>query len=565
MNGLLRQYPEQVPARPRSAPRALTRPTGPAESYLQLQRAVGNLAGQGLLRAGAGGTVQASRADAADADPWEREADRAAEAAYGGGAGGAVLTPVDRAPPSAPRPTPGVRTALASLEAGGRELPEPVRSELGTRMGHDFAGVRVHDDARAGSLALALNARAFTLGRNVVFAPGQYAPHTPAGGRVLAHELAHTVQQEGAGASAGAVQRLGYGEVKEAAYRAMIDGVRGAQGAAVSAARSLARESLPPHLHGAADVLLDVCEGVADVLVSLCYAVLGVLVGAGEAVFGILEGLVRLATAAIRYVVAWTRWLFGRPDDLERLTGDLQALVAGFVPGLQRLASDWMRRFEHAPPERQTLMIGELTGEVLVFIATLGAAGSRAGQLPKLSLAVPAGVMAGPGGALAVRTVAVGVSVGEPALAAVGTGLAMAMTGSGGGGGQGPDDDVEKFLREQEERIGSAEEIEVAGRDKGATRTAGQAHGQGGVSVEELGFAARQERLFSFNVRSRQLGYRGVSRAAPGTDEVIVAVGKDGRWRIAGGADVPAGLRPTLLQKLRAMVKNIDPGIDLAE
>ena len=63
------------------------------------------------------------------------------------------------------------------------------------RFGHDFSQVRIHTDARSDISAQALNARAYTVGQDVVFAAGQYAPHTEAGWQLLAHELAHTMQQ----------------------------------------------------------------------------------------------------------------------------------------------------------------------------------------------------------------------------------------------------------------------------------------------------------------------------------------------------------------------------------
>ena len=63
------------------------------------------------------------------------------------------------------------------------------------RFGHDFSRVRIHDDSAASASARALGANAYTLGQHVLFADGQYAPHEPAGLRILAHELAHVVQQ----------------------------------------------------------------------------------------------------------------------------------------------------------------------------------------------------------------------------------------------------------------------------------------------------------------------------------------------------------------------------------
>jgi hypothetical protein len=66
------------------------------------------------------------------------------------------------------------------------------------RFGHSFADVRIHTDARAASSAAAVQAYAYTVGRDVVFGAGMYSPTTPQGRRLIAHELAHVVQQEGA-------------------------------------------------------------------------------------------------------------------------------------------------------------------------------------------------------------------------------------------------------------------------------------------------------------------------------------------------------------------------------
>ncbi len=84
------------------------------------------------------------------------------------------------------------------LRAPGRPLEEPMRRFMETRFGHDFSQVRVHADARAGESARGVNAIAYTVGQNIAFANGAYAPATFAGRRLLAHELAHVVQQRSA-------------------------------------------------------------------------------------------------------------------------------------------------------------------------------------------------------------------------------------------------------------------------------------------------------------------------------------------------------------------------------
>jgi outer membrane protein OmpA-like peptidoglycan-associated protein len=81
------------------------------------------------------------------------------------------------------------------LHSPGQPLDPDTRTFMEPRFGHDFSRVRVHTDTRAGESARAVNALAYTLGQDVVFGAGQYAPETTAGKRLLAHELAHTVQQ----------------------------------------------------------------------------------------------------------------------------------------------------------------------------------------------------------------------------------------------------------------------------------------------------------------------------------------------------------------------------------
>ncbi|MBL8308503.1 MAG: DUF4157 domain-containing protein [Rubrivivax sp.] len=84
----------------------------------------------------------------------------------------------------------------ALLHSGsGQGLDSDVRCDMESRFGHSFADVRVHADGASASAAGALQALAFTHGRHIAFGPGQYAPHSPAGRQLLAHELAHVVQQ----------------------------------------------------------------------------------------------------------------------------------------------------------------------------------------------------------------------------------------------------------------------------------------------------------------------------------------------------------------------------------
>lgn len=80
----------------------------------------------------------------------------------------------------------------------GAPLDSTTNARLGDAMGDNFSDVRVHTDAGAGALAGQMNALAFTVGSHVAFAPGQYAPGTPEGDALLAHELTHVQQQRAA-------------------------------------------------------------------------------------------------------------------------------------------------------------------------------------------------------------------------------------------------------------------------------------------------------------------------------------------------------------------------------
>ena len=93
-------------------------------------------------------------------------------------------------------PRPGVPAALAGM---GQPIEPAVRDDMEQRFGTDFADVRIHTGATAEQFVQGANAMAVTVGDRIAFAPGIYSPLTTAGRRVLAHELAHVVQQRRGG------------------------------------------------------------------------------------------------------------------------------------------------------------------------------------------------------------------------------------------------------------------------------------------------------------------------------------------------------------------------------
>lgn len=94
--------------------------------------------------------------------------------------------------------TPEVEAAIAGARGGGQALDSGVRVQMEAAFGADFRGVRVHTGGQADALNCAVDARAFTTGRDIFFRAGEYNPQSSGGRELLAHELTHVVQQTGA-------------------------------------------------------------------------------------------------------------------------------------------------------------------------------------------------------------------------------------------------------------------------------------------------------------------------------------------------------------------------------
>ncbi len=94
-----------------------------------------------------------------------------------------------------PGSSPGLAAQVRAARSRGEPLPQSVRDFFEPRFGREFGEVRVHTDNQAAETAHAINARAFTIGRDIVFGANQYQPDAPSGRHLLAHELTHVVQQ----------------------------------------------------------------------------------------------------------------------------------------------------------------------------------------------------------------------------------------------------------------------------------------------------------------------------------------------------------------------------------
>ena len=191
--------------------------------------------GSGVPRAAAcvsraAGALQKKLSIGRTDDPLEHEADRVADAVLRMPQPGAVARPSVSAVAGAQLqskctacgeqddkeqgPTMQRRAAAAdqgraqapaivedTLRGGGRPLDVATRNYFEPRFGHDFSGVRVHSGGRAGESAKAVNALAYTVGRDIVFGERSFAPQAESGRRLLAHELSHVVQQTGGATS----------------------------------------------------------------------------------------------------------------------------------------------------------------------------------------------------------------------------------------------------------------------------------------------------------------------------------------------------------------------------
>jgi peptidoglycan hydrolase-like protein with peptidoglycan-binding domain len=144
-------------------------------------------------------------------DALEREADSAADQISAHDEQPAGARDALRVTRSAAGDSAGVQplptAAKRALASPGRVLEPRVRLEMEGRFRQDFSRVRVHDDTVAGESARALHANAFTVGRDLFFDSGRFAPATRTGRHLLAHELTHVVQQGGRASSGAALQR----------------------------------------------------------------------------------------------------------------------------------------------------------------------------------------------------------------------------------------------------------------------------------------------------------------------------------------------------------------------
>jgi hypothetical protein len=147
---------------------------------------------------------------------------------------------------SEPGPAAGSPQAIQRRLGRGAPLEGGLRSRMESALGYDFSRVRIHTDYGAARLSSSLKARAFTVGEHVAFSSGEYQPGTLIGDALVAHELAHVVQQ-GGGAAATQTQSLDSGRdaLEDEADMSAIGAVASLWGAAKGLLGNLTQNAVP--------------------------------------------------------------------------------------------------------------------------------------------------------------------------------------------------------------------------------------------------------------------------------------------------------------------------------
>jgi hypothetical protein len=179
-----------------------------SDAMLELQQSYGNRYVQRVM-----GKVQAKLIVNPPDDQYEREADRVATAITRVPGGRvrpeqeeAALVRMKAVNSQLPEVSDETESRIKAAQGSGQPLPDSISASLEPHFGRDFSQVRVHTDAEADELCRELGAKAFTTGRDVFFREGAYQPDSGFGKSLLAHEIAHVVQQGGARVSRQAAE-----------------------------------------------------------------------------------------------------------------------------------------------------------------------------------------------------------------------------------------------------------------------------------------------------------------------------------------------------------------------
>jgi Domain of unknown function (DUF4157)/Predicted lipoprotein of unknown function (DUF2380) len=407
---------------------------------LSMQRNIGN---QLLWQMLASQQVQTKLLMGQPNDPYEQEANQVAsqvmQAKEMGG--------------KTPAFTPAMEPSIHGAGTGGQPMPEETSAFFGMRFGHDFSRVRIHSDGQAAESANSVQARAFTLGNHVVFAAGQYNPHSYQGRSLLAHELTHVIQQEGHPGMGIHRQQaphpqisqfqpphqtminreLSWESIRNSAYEGLIDTLRSLQSSGDQQLRELATATLSGTQLTIANGLIDAFSVVTDIFVSLILAIVGLVVGFVAGIIQMIIGLIQLLIGIIQGILLFLYGFIDGGERFDRWANDVLDAIQAIPTALSALIDNWLRDFGNASTDRQTLMIAELFGQIIAIILTFEVAAARAGSAPRIVANLGRGgeglsfAAAGETGAVLTETGVISLDVATPAVAVAMPG-ALAMS-----------------------------------------------------------------------------------------------------------------------------------------
>ena len=251
------------------------------------------------------------------------------------------------------------------LRSHGQPLDPQTRATMESRFEHDFSGVRVHTDAKAAESSRAVNATAYTFGQSIAFDSDRYAPQHDTGRRLLAHELAHVVQQSRGGAG------LPNDRSEQAAEQVAADfGRAGRIRVPGGTAPGLARQKAAASAKSSPAIATDLIQQAGRSLI----AVNGVVIAESDA-----------AKAEIQVTVNW------RPDRLEIVIAVPEGRSVDVIEGAGTDSVLWQLSPDYTVTTRRKLKVprrnyNELAGryDPLEDYETLG---TLSRQKPKSALA----------------------------------------------------------------------------------------------------------------------------------------------------------------------------------
>ncbi len=353
---------------------------------------------------------------------------------------------------------------------------------------------------------------------------------------------------------------------REQILQGIISGLRTLQREGIARLRAQANE-LPEPARSRALVEVRNVEAISELFVRLMLALVGIVAGAIEALIGMVVGLFRLLIGIMDGILLFLYGFIDQGERFDRWAGEVGEALDRLPEALGAAIDNWRTEFNRASEDRQTVMIGELTGEILAIIATFGAVATRAGAAPRLVARLEG---AAPrfafveAGELAPAAAGVSIDVASPAAAATGVGTGvMAMTGEPGGGPRSTSEAIDDL----EDLVEGRESSTARGRSTSRGIREEQIAAEAGTAMEGPEIAAWTEELgSSFQVIHRTRFPQWLRRIFPGQGRPdMVAINTTDHLIIVGDVTSRPGTTVARLYARQETILHIEKTIEYAE